>query len=393
MKTPFKPWSNGLHRLRRLGSLGLCLAASACTAWHPDMQDMTVAYENAISTHQRQVILLNLLRASDKLPLSFSTIATWTGSAGLTSSTGMSGQLFGQMLSNAGISSSLDVRRDFNFTLASLDNAEFMQGFFADLPLERFHVFASSADQEPLIFYTLLVAAISLNPEADDSHRWNNQPDARNFQAFQTGLHQLLAVGLRTEIKHEQQALGPAMNTSQALEFVKFNYANLKPPTQLLPEHRDGQVIYQNVATDLSYRFCFAAPPQPTAWAISPAIRCASPKRAAPAPQPGAPLDAITVDLRSTRDVFKYLGGIVHQQRAVNPSTAAVTGKPLLRIVKGKPAAGAPVIASASYQGETYFVPLDDASHSAAVFDILSTLLTMNKIPGAIPASPGILIR
>jgi len=60
---------------------------------------------------------------------------------------------------------------------------------------------------------------------------------------------------------------------------------------------------------------------------------------------------------------------------------------------KGNVGFGERTIASVDYFGNAYSVPLTDNGYSAVVFDLLSLLVTMNKIPGSIPASPGILVK
>jgi hypothetical protein len=67
--------------------------------------------------------------------------------------------------------------------------------------------------------------------------------------------------------------------------------------------------------------------------------------------------------------------------------------KPIILVQKGAPQSAERLIATTNYQGTQYSVPLEDSGYSARVFDLLSVMVTMNKIPGSIPASPGVLIR
>jgi hypothetical protein len=364
------------------------------------MQEMTTAYENTIEAHQRQVILLNLLRASADLPMSFTTIPTWTGSAGINAGGGVTGQLYGQLMSNAGLSTSVTVSRNFNFTLSSLDNAEFMKGFLSDTPLERFHVFSSSADRAPDLFYTLLVAGISLNPNTARAQVYPNQADSRNFQAFQTVLQQLLAAGLKTEPRYELRAVGPALSKDEAIQILKSNVSTMKGQFQLVESSKAGITGYQTMVAEGAYRFCLGSASAQLDYAVGRSIACAANTNAEALPTAAGhePLDAISIDIRSTRDVFKYLGRAVRKdldnaESAPPAGLNRVASKPLLHIVKGQPAPGVQTIASVNYLNMPYFIPLDESSHAAAVFDILASLLAMNKISGAIPASPGILVR
>jgi len=64
---------------------------------------------------------------------------------------------------------------------------------------------------------------------------------------------------------------------------------------------------------------------------------------------------------------------------------------PLLKVNKGS--GTGPVISSVKYFGNEYSVPLEQNGYSSVVFDLMSLLVTLSKIPGSIPASPGILIQ
>lgn len=389
---------------RWAGALCAALALGGCSSWRPDMQDMTAAYENSIELHQRQVILLNLLRASVNLPMSFTTIPTWTGSAGITTTAGLANQTLAQLLGSPGMNLAVDVNRNFNFTLSSLDNAEFMKGFLADIPLEQFHVFASSAQEQQALVYTLLLAGITLDPDTPQAQPFRNLADPGRFQAFQTVLQRLLAAGLTTTPQRSLKPMGPVLSKADAIEVLKAPPSSIKGPLEMVSANGPGGAGYQLAQVEEGHRFCLQPARPGATWRVSSALACGSASADASAPRGvGAAaaverLDGLLIDVRSTRDVFKYLGQVVAQsaaQAAAGQADAGpvILGKPLLRVVQGRPAAGQLTVATVQYLGRHYFVPLDAQSHSAAVFELLSSLLAMNKITGAIPASPGILIR
>jgi hypothetical protein len=66
---------------------------------------------------------------------------------------------------------------------------------------------------------------------------------------------------------------------------------------------------------------------------------------------------------------------------------------PLLIVNKGSSIGSGSVISSVKYFGVDYTVPLEKNGYSSVVFDLMSLLVTLSKIPGSIPASPGILIQ
>jgi len=49
--------------------------------------------------------------------------------------------------------------------------------------------------------------------------------------------------------------------------------------------------------------------------------------------------------------------------------------------------------ASVKYKGDTYSIADDDDSYSKQVLEFMSTLISITKIPGAIPPSPAVLVR
>jgi hypothetical protein len=270
----------------------------------------------------------------------------------------------------------------------------------SDIPLERFHVFSSSADQSSDLFYTLLVASISLNPSTALAQVYPNQADDRKFHAFQTVLQKMLAAGLKTEPRYELRAMGPVLNKEEAIQILKSNLSSMKGQFQLVETIRSGVTSYQAMVPEGAYRFCMGTASAQRDYAVGRSIACAANVHTtAPFSAPGIePLDSIAIDIRSTRDVFRYLGRLVRKDLLQMQTASAtelnnVAGKPLLRIIKGQPAQGVQTVASVNYLDASYFIPLDDSSHGAAVFEILASLLAMNKISGAIPASPGILVR
>ena len=52
-----------------------------------------------------------------------------------------------------------------------------------------------------------------------------------------------------------------------------------------------------------------------------------------------------------------------------------------------------PALAKVNYRGNTYSIPDTNSGASRQVFVLLSQILTLNKVPGSIPASPAVLIK
>lgn len=387
-----------LHRL--LLALPV-LVLAGCAATPIDMSDMADAYAQNIEEHERRVILLNILRAGHELPMGFTTIPTWTGSGNLRTSTGVGGQLFGQLLSNASLNASAEVGRSFNFSLSSLDNAQFTRAFLADLSMDHLHALASSSEHRPRLLYTLLLSDIRLNPDAETELHHANEAIPEDFERFQAQLSALLDAGLRTEVATLRSPVGPVLQREEAIAFLGRN-ANPSPDS-LRIMNVGGGTGYQIMSVRTAARFCLV-PHRMTQFAqarLGRGIACASSTGGLPAsdelPAGG---DALSLDVRSGRDVFRYLGRMARRQMhgaggwvATVPEAAGAPAKPLLVIRTGRPPAGTQAIAATHYMGQDYHVPLEGSGHSAAVFDLLSVLLSTYKVPGSIPASPGILLN
>jgi hypothetical protein len=114
-------------------------------------------------------------------------------------------------------------------------------------------------------------------------------------------------------------------------------------------------------------------------------------------------LTTLNVKVRSTRNVFDFLGQVLNAQlskeqpnmlmlRPTGPySVGGNVSLPMFKVEKD--ATNIPAVASIEYGGNRYLIPKENAGYSNMVLDIASTLLTLNKIPGSIPASPAVLIR
>ena len=387
---------------------GLMLAGCATTP--VDMSDMAEAYAQNIEEHERRVILLNILRAGNDLPMVFTTIPTWTGSGNLRTSASLGGQLFGQLLGNANLSASAEVGRSFNFSLSSLDNSQFTRAFLADLSMDHLHALASSSEHGPRLLYTLLLSDIRLNPDSGGEVHHANEAQPHDFDRFQTALGALLDAGLRTEVATSRAPVGPVLQRAEAIAFLGST-ANPSPDSLRTMNVGGNAQGYQIMSLRTVARFCLA-PHRMSRFnqaRFGRHIACAGGDGRLPAsdelPSGG---DVLSLDVRSGRDVFRYLGRIARRQMddphdwvatlpaargASVPDMPATHSDALLVVRKGRAPAGTQAIASTHYMGQDYHVPFDGSGYSAAVFDLLSVLLSTYKVPGSIPASPGILLN
>jgi hypothetical protein len=385
--------------------------ASGCGSFAPSVGKLAEAYSKAIDQHQRDDLLLNILRASNDLPLNFTVIPTLIGRGSLQNTLSVGGLAL-RAAGNPALADGLVSSRGFDFTLASLDNDKFMRSFMADLSLDRFNVFASSNEIAAQLTFSLLLSDIRIHPAGAREQRFDNAGDEAAFLRFQAQLGGLLDAGLRTELGDEALPFGPVLNKAEAIAVLEKSLGAISDDTRMRRVGRsDSQ--YQLVRFKKSTRFCLAPAPagDQTQTRFGAEILCNSLTALTPSTRTGSPPEAagsrdrLSLNVRSSKEVFRYLGYIARMQtRADAPwlatlralqgqSAVAVADQAMLVVRRGVPAAGVKVIAAAEHFGEHFYIPLEGSGHSAKVIDFLSVLMAMHKVSGAIPASPGVLLN
>ena len=380
-----------------------------CASISPDIGDMTQAYSETVEKHERNQILKNLLRAGDSIPMSFTTVPTIIGSGTLEAGTGVTGQLYGSLFSNASNTTTLRGSRSFNFTLSSLDNERFISAFLGDISLDSFELFSGS-DFHQQLFYTLLIDRVTINPEKDDRRVIENGTSSKKrFNTFQTFLEDLTSSGLRTEKITYATPVGIDLSRQELLS----NYfssglisdKNIKVTKTVTPAGDRYRVIRLSNAT----RFCLSTRQfeKLNGIKLSPNLDCkASNEKFIDVNNSNNDknYDSLEFDVRSAREVYRYIGRLVASQISQNEWIPSIELKkrqagilagshPLIVVKKGQPVPGERVLAVAEHMGSSYYVPLENSGFSSRVFEYLSLLLSTSMVKDAIPASPGILVR
>jgi len=114
----------------------------------------------------------------------------------------------------------------------------------------------------------------------------------------------------------------------------------------------------------------------------------------------------LILTVRSTNSVFEFLGQVVAAQNQPNPymvtlppSEATYARKVgqenqyALLVVRKNDASSKSFASVKNLDGNSYSIPSEGNGYSPMVIKIISSLLSLNKIPGSIPTSPGILLR
>lgn len=413
----------------------LALALGGCSSINNvTFRDMSAAYRSVLEDYSNDNVLLNVVRASKRMPVSFldmpSIVGTGSvmGTAGVSSvvASGSPGSLAGffSAFSTAGTSSyspslSLSVNTGFNFTQSSLDNAAFMRSFLTDITPDTVAALSNNAVAPPEVLYSLIIDSIEVRNQKDEVVLLvnNNPMDADYATNFQKVLYTLVEVGLTTEMSVTKEVLSPPMSAADITrQFGVLANAFNQPGFAVDVIKKSGSPdMYQAVKMAPKTTFCFnkqltgavlGKVLSDTAYCksvgIFKGITSATNKN-------GAFKDetvGVVLHLRSTRTVFDYLGLLVAMQELSPPKYVTIknvwnasksgsdqenSSYPLF--IVNKDAKGPNILSSVTYDGSRYSIPSDTKSWTKDVLVSLGQLLSLNKVSGAIPPSPAVLIK
>ena len=402
---------------------------SGCTTVDPDFKQMSSAYSIIVEKYNNDNVLLNIVRASKSMPLGFLDIPSVIGTGSISTTAGLSASIYsanpasvtglfsaaGQAVGTTGASfispsASLSLNRSFNFTQSSLDNAQFMRGFLTELTPDTIHFFTKRHIPTELL-YTMVIESIEAEKPNGDKKIYVNNPLLPSYPEFQQLLYGLIDLGLSSETVMQKMNFGPPMDGAELYKTIA-PIVNLSKDGFLLETVKvNGKDRYQIAKTVATARICFKQGKRSdiVESLYSESIFCAIPGKindmnAVNIQKPETNKTTLVIKVRSTRNVFDFLGQVLNAQlNEKNPYVVMLrpTGPystqgsnislPMLKILKNT--SNNPASASIDYDGNNYIIPREDAGYSNMVLDIVSQLLTLNKIPGSIPASPAVLIK
>jgi hypothetical protein len=407
-------------------------------------RDMSTAYREVLEDYSNNNILLNIVRSSESMPVSFLDMPNVIGSGMLQSSAMVTGTVMGStpstplgFLSPATGSSygptvGLAANAGFNFTQSSLDNSSFMTAFLSRLKPEAIQSLTDNTAGPKAILYTLTIDTIEVYDLATNTVKELvvNNPLLPDYPKFQESLYTLIKYGLSTETVIERIPVTPVMSEQTSKDNMRaLVEASAHPGVMLLPAKLpNGQPGYQITRMMPMTRMCLM-PQGDNAERAALEQKFSSGAFCAPE-VPGAPpgahqtektseqiqsdskKSALVIKLRSTRKIFDFLGWLTLMQLGQEPkyvtlkaSSAAASGTttqsdqptvtnyefPLFVIHKNNNQE--PALAKVNYRGNTYSIPETNSGASRQVFVLLSQILTLNKVPGSIPSSPAVLIK
>jgi hypothetical protein len=407
-------------------------------------RSMSHAYREVVESYSNDNILINIARASKKMPVSFLDIPSIMGTGSVSADVGLSatvysgnpGSLGGFLQPWAGAvglanyipTASLSVSGGYTFTQSSLDNATFMRPFLLDIKPEIVAYLTSNHAAPKSILYSLLVSSIDVvNDKREVVSSFVNDPSSKDYLGFQRALYILVAAGLTAEPTFVKMPMSPILDEKLARDSFgmlvgalaagvtldevsqpgrpkQFRLIKLMPDWRLCLNKTDGEVLFGKSLSPENY--CTQSYKSTTAQRTATELRALL----SDGSDSGLKNLSIKVNLRSTRNIFDFLGDIVAMQNAENPHIVKVFNPELLNasdsakvsdfppvplfVMQKNKSVGKP-LTSLNYRGDTYTVPDHDISESFTkeVIVLLSQLLTLNKISGSIPPSPSVLVR
>lgn len=398
---------------------------SGCSSVTPDFADMSQTYQTVLEKYQNNNLLLNIIRSSRNMPMSFLEIPSVVGTGNISETAGLGAFLYGVSPGNAGgifaaaansssnyynPSVSLSLGRSFNFTQSSLENSQFQKGFISNITPETMNAFTKDHIPSELL-YTMVIDRFEVTSSDGKKLIAYNNPNSATYDDFQKQLRGLIDAGLTTEIVAVSKPIGPPLSTKEISNPLLVNYLTSKDKTlvNLQELNINGIKSYQFNELASVARFCFDTDSYKKVIMekFGPNMLCGNfnlkndSRKSNSADIKNA---SIKIQLRSTRDVFDFLGQVAKIQLETPGKYILVRGRrqmqngrfesfgeyPMIVIEgnsKEKP------IAIINYDGSTYSIPDRKDTYSSLTFNLLSQFFNLTKVPGSVPPSPAVLIK
>lgn len=414
--------------LSRLLPLVLIIGLSGCAAFDRSLVTMAVNHNDTIDQIDRNTVLLNILRASDEQPLSFTTVSYLggNGSIGAGGSLNESRSTWHGLVTGASEGLFFNVNKGFGYSLSVLDNEQFMRTFLAGIPLDKLLFLSEGIYLSNDVLWTLLTDSVSFQSANGVTSTFPNSIEPSAWSSFQRVMSRAARLGLALEQIPNLVPVGPALSRDEAMMHLSgvisaWNGTAYGPPNAgsarpVLVETAPGTSLntHQLMMQSDKARFCFN-PKDIAEWrytetdllckqtgAFDAFQRLRAQQQSEGRAPSLEPLNWRSLDIRSPREVFYFLGRVIRAQMEdpgrvflVTDSTASTdgAGRPLLRVVCNSSSVSDDQLAVANYRGRICFIPRGDDSHSAQVLQYLSLLVTLSKVPGSVTPSPSVLVR
>jgi len=409
-----------------LATISTFLIGGCSSTLTPDFGEMSAKYANSLEQYQINMIFQNILRSSANRPVSFLDMPTINGSGSIGITPSVSAFFSGGALPynssynviQGGLSSitpstSLTLNNTFNFTQSSLDNALFWKGYLGELPKETVKYFSHNQIPKEVILSLVVDEITTIPADGKGIVSLINNPLRPDHDKFQQYLYKLIDDGFTSvEIKTSEK-IGPPLTIEKITpRFGEKVFAMLKDGNITLKQlDQSANPLYQPVKLSDQYKLCINTDQYanylPTKF-YGVTIFCENNSEedlnktsAAKKRQP-----TLIVRIRSTNNIFEYLGQVVTAQHSEKPylvtlpptaqtfnnNKGSLNRNALLIVDKNNPTP-APFALIETLGNNTYSIPSENNGYSSLAVKILAQLMSLQKIPGSIPSSPSVLLK
>jgi hypothetical protein len=408
-----------------VASLLLLIISGCSSPLTPDFGQMSAKYANTLEQYQINMIFQNILRSSANRPVSFLDMPTINGSGSIGVAPSVSALFSGGAipynssynviqggLSLATPSASLSLNNTFNFTQSSLDNSLFWKGYLGELPRETVKYFSHNHIPKEVILSLLLDEIQIIQANGKTMGLINNplRPDHAQFQQY---LYKLIDDGITAVLIDTSEKLGPPLTMEKITPrfgekaFTMFKESNIT----LKQLDKSQNPLYQPIQVSSKYKICMSSdkyanflPTQYFGITIYCEDNIEEDLKRTSVEKKRQP--TLILRVRSTNNVFEYLGQVVRAQHANKPyivtlppsaetfntNKGPLNHNALLIVDKNKPS-NKPFAMIETLEGVTYSIPNESNGYSSLSIKLLAQLMSLQKIPGSIPASPSVLLK
>lgn len=356
------------NRLALIGPAALLLSGCAFTDKYADRAK---TYNTESESFYNQVILLNIMRASERMPLQFTDVQTMTGLTTSSASLGFTSPVGGFPAATTRVlSSGVGGGTQTTFTAAVLNSQDFYQGVSSPISAVEASYFVRTVRPSELIF-SMLFDRVTIYRDNDDckgkTKRYllgcslafrNNPRDRQNFELFQATAEYLIRLGFsmesvrvkNREVKWEWDGKSTSKATSDterdenARDLARYCFRpHLKEVFSLITD--DHFICGRELALDFFKRTKDETDQSPTvvlnkdilgvySELLTDSLETSGARPRDPEDDPikirdtlhnfaGKPV-RVELTQRSTIDIFNFLGSVVAAEREFGPGAALI---------------------------------------------------------------------
>jgi hypothetical protein len=412
-----------------LGMAAVVAVLSGCGSTNSTtFRSMSAAYRDVVESYSNDNTLINVVRASQKMPVSFLDIPSIMGTGNVSANASLTGTAnsLSTMSNTVTPTVGLTVSGGYTFTQSSLDNATFMKPFLSAIQPEIVGYLSANQAAPRSVLYSLVIDSIDVVTDKKDViASFVNDPSKEDYLSFQRVLYVLVAAGLSVEPTFMKVPQSPVMDEATMRASMGMFTAALASGVTVDEIATPGRPNrYQLVRLLPQFRMCLNRTDGQVLFgdSLSPSMYCTQTFKARAPSRTATELGklladfgnqtyknlSINIKLRSTRNVFDFLGQVVSMQNAEKPTIVKIFNPEALEARPNSTAEDFPpvplfivhknqrlanTLTALEYRGATYSIPDDSNSFSKEVMVLLSQLLTLNKIAGSIPPSPAVLVK